>query len=77
MKLWLIVVLSFVLPIAAGAHVGSPNVFFEGRAGDYSVYVVVRPPAALPGAAQVSVRVEPPEVRDVSLLPVEWRSGRH
>lgn len=58
------------------AHVGSPNVFFEGRAGAYSVYAVVRPPAALPGIAQVSVRVNEPDVRSVSLLPVLWQAGR-
>ncbi len=61
---------------AALAHVGSPNVFFEGRAGAYSVFAVIRPPAALPGAAQVSVRVEGADVGSVSLLPVLWQAGR-
>jgi hypothetical protein len=60
----------------ASAHVGSPNVFFEGRAGVYSVYAVIRPPAALPGAAQVSVHVREPDIRSVSLLPVIWQAGR-
>ncbi len=60
----------------AFAHVGSPNVFFEGPAGAYSVYAVVRPPAALPGAAQVSVRVQEADIRSVSLLPVIWQAGR-
>ncbi len=55
---------------AALAHVGSPNVFFEGRAGAYSVFAVIRPPAALPGAAQISVRVAGADVSSVSLLPV-------
>ena len=64
-----------IAPRAVG-HVGSPNVFFEGRAGAYSVYAVVRPPAALPGAAQVSVRVREPSARSVSLLPVLWQTGR-
>ena len=50
--------------------------FFEGRAGAYSVYAVIRPPAALPGAAQVSVRVQQPDIRSVSLLPVMWQAGR-
>jgi hypothetical protein len=70
-----IVVLLVVAPLAF-AHVGSPNVFFEGRAGGYSVYAVVRPPAALPGAAQVSVRVQQLDIRSVSLLPVMWQAGR-
>jgi hypothetical protein len=71
---------SFVvlLVLAQGtlAHVGSPNVFFEGRAGAYSVFAVIRPPAALPGAAQVSVRVEGADVGAVSLRPVLWPAGR-
>jgi len=60
----------------AFAHLGSPNVFFEGPAGAYSVYAVVRPPAAFPGPAQVSVRVRNPDIQSVSLLPVMWHSGR-
>jgi len=59
------------------AHVGSPNVFFEGRAGAYSVYAVIRPPSALPGAAQVSLRVEQSDVRSVTLLPVMFPAGRN
>lgn len=76
MKNWRLIPMLMLLPFAVEAHVGSPNVFFEGRAGDYPVYAVVRPPAALPGAAQVSVRVDSAEARAVSLQPVEWRSGQ-
>ena len=60
----------------ARAHVGSPNVFFDSRAGDHSVSVIVRPPAALPGAANVSVRLAGPEVATVELQPVAWPAGR-
>ncbi len=41
----------------ARAHVGSPNVFFEGSAGAHTLGVVIRPPSTLPGVAQVDVRV--------------------
>ena len=58
------------------AHVGSPNVFFDGRAGAYGTYAVIRPPAALPGVAQVSVRVNEAGIRSVSLVPVLWQAGR-
>lgn len=70
-----IAILLGAAPLAL-AHVGSPNVFFEGHAGTYSIYAVIRPPAALPGAAQVSVRVHEPDIRSVSLLPVMWQAGR-
>lgn len=61
--------------LTAVAHVGSPNVFFDGRAGAYSIYAVIRPPSALPGVAQVSVKVRDAEVHAVSLLPVLWQAG--
>ena len=32
------------LAIVAAAHIGSPNVLFEGTAGAYPVRVIVRPP---------------------------------
>jgi hypothetical protein len=58
MRALLAALLVFVAcPLAARAHVGSPNVFFEGRAGAYPVGVVIRPPSTLPGVAQVDVRV--------------------
>ncbi len=51
------VVALLVLPTVARAHVGSPNVFFEGRAGPHALGVVIRPPPTLPGVAQIDVRV--------------------
>jgi hypothetical protein len=48
---------TLALPLVARAHVGSPNVFFEGHAGPHAVGVVIRPPSTLPGVAQIDVRV--------------------
>ena len=41
---------------SARAHIGSPNVFFDGSAGTHPVRVIIRPPAALPGIAQIDIR---------------------
>ena len=59
----------FVLlaPAVTRAHVGSPNVFFEGHAGEYPVRVAIRPPAVLPGTAQVDVRFADGLVTNVSI----------
>jgi len=62
--------------LAAEAHVGSPNVFFEGRAGEYAVHVVVRPPQVVPGLAEITVRIPGDSVRSVTVLPVFWNAGR-
>ena len=42
-----------LLPIAALAHVGSPDVYYEGDAGPYHLLVTVRPPAVIPGIAEI------------------------
>jgi hypothetical protein len=57
------------------AHVGSPNVFYEGSAGPYPVRVVVRPPGVIPGLAEISVRVPSGDVRRVTVQPVRWDLG--
>ena len=57
----------FLLPLVASAHVGSPNVFFDGKAGTYGVRVAIRPPAVLPGSVQVDVRAEGGVVTNVIL----------
>jgi hypothetical protein len=63
-------------PVLASGHVGSPNVFFDGKAGLHPVRVVIRPPAALPGMAQVDVRVADEDVTGVSLQAVFWEAGK-
>ena len=40
-----------LFPAVAVAHIGSPDVYFEGKAGPYSVRVVVRVPPVIPGVA--------------------------
>ena len=59
------------LALAAGAfaHIGSPDVFFQGKAGPYPLLVVIRPPNAIPGTASIEVRVLEPGVTRVELTP--------
>ncbi|HKS38600.1 MAG TPA: hypothetical protein VJW76_15515 [Verrucomicrobiae bacterium] len=64
------------LPFTALAHVGSPNVFFEGMAGSYPVRVTIRPPGVIPGLAEISVRVQAGKADRVTALPVHWNAGR-
>ena len=65
---YLLFTLFFLTP--ALAHVGSPDVFFDGMAGPYSVLVVIRPPMVIPGTARVEVRTSTPGVRTVRILPM-------
>src|SRR4029077_6886593 len=49
---WLAVLALVLAATPAGAHVGSPNVFFDGSAGPYPVRVIVRMPVVIPGLAE-------------------------
>ncbi len=51
------------------AHVGSPDVFFQGKAGPYPVLVSIRPPEVIPGIARIEVRGLSPEIQRVELAP--------
>lgn len=70
---------TILLPIALflglTAHVGSPDVVFDGSAGPYPVRVVVRPPMVVPGVAEVIVQTEASDVARVNVRPVFWRAG--
>ncbi len=58
------------------AHVGSPNVFFDGAAGPYPVRVIVRPPAVIPGLAEVTVRLrDGRRVDGITVQPVQYKAG--
>ena len=54
----------------AFAHVGSPDVYFEGEAGPYHLLVTVNPPAMVPGIAQVQARVTSGSVDSITIAPV-------
>ncbi|HUA36547.1 MAG TPA: hypothetical protein VMA09_23280 [Candidatus Binataceae bacterium] len=50
----------------AAAHVGSPNVFYEGDAGPYHLFVAVAVPQVIPGVAQINVRARDNDVNSIS-----------
>ena len=52
------------------AHVGSPDVFFEGNAGPYRLLVTIRPPEVVPGVAEIEIRSASPDVRQIHILPL-------
>lgn len=63
---------ALVLALAAGlqAHVGSPDIFFEGAAGPYKLFVTIRPPQVIPGVAEVEIRSASAAVRRVRIVPL-------
>lgn len=63
------------LAVLLAGHVGSPDVYFAGKAGPYSVDVAIRPPQVVPGIAEVYVKVSDSTVTRVVVRPVFWRAG--
>lgn len=59
------------------AHVGSPDVSMEGRAGPYHLLVSVKPPDVIPGTAQVTVFIQSSGGVTVSAQPIFFYSGRN
>jgi len=61
--------------IVSSAHIGSPDVFYDGTAGPYRVHVRVSPPTVVPGVAPVFVRTSETDIDSISIQPVYWRAG--
>src|SRR5258707_4846245 len=60
-----------VLIVSRGsAHVGSPDVFYEGTAGPYRLFVTVRTPPMIPGIAQIEVRALDGNVTGIRIVPL-------
>ena len=50
------------MAVLLSAHIGSPDVFFTGKAGPYDVRVTIQPPQVVPGVARVSTAKDAVEV---------------
>ncbi|HXJ04056.1 MAG TPA: hypothetical protein VNH65_03100 [Candidatus Acidoferrum sp.] len=56
--------------LSVNAHVGSPDVYFEGDAGPYHLYVTVRVPQVIPGIAEIQVRSASNDVERIEIVPM-------
>ncbi|MGC2741808.1 MAG: hypothetical protein WA672_01375, partial [Candidatus Angelobacter sp.] len=63
-------ILLLLLPLAGTAHVNSPDVYYDGYAGPYHLLVTLRPPAVVPGVAQVQIRSVSNDVSEIKILPL-------
>lgn len=64
---------AFLLLLAAAlawGHIGSPDVFFEGSAGPYGLFVTIRPPNVIPGVAQIEIRSASADLQKMSITPI-------
>jgi hypothetical protein len=63
----LLFILALALP--AYAHIGSKDVFEEVNAGQYKLFVTIRPPNVIPGVAAIEVRSSGAPVRSIRITP--------
>jgi hypothetical protein len=63
-----LLLLSTAVPVFA--HVGSPDVFYEGKAGAYPLFVTVRVPQVIPGVAEIEIRSESAGVSAIRVVPM-------
>ena len=61
------------------AHIGSPDVYEQGSAGPYRLFIVVRPPQVIPGVADIEVRSETPGIDriDITPIPLTGEASKH
>lgn len=64
------IVASLLLGSGASAHVGSPDVYYQGVAGPYRLFVTVRAPQMIPGIAHIEAQVLDGRVSDIQIVPL-------
>ena len=52
------------------AHVGSPDIYYEGNAGPYHLYITVQMPQTVPGIATIAIRSQTPGISKMRLAPM-------
>lgn len=62
--------LLFLICSAAFAHVGTSDVYVDGAAGPYPLFVTVRPPAVIPGVADLQIRTPSGDVQAIRITPM-------
>src|SRR5437879_2196339 len=66
---FLVAIAAWALPV--WAHVGSPDVFLEGNAGPYRLFVTVRVPQVIPGIAAIEIRSESDKLTEIRIAPMQ------
>ena len=70
-RLLVIAALGLVCSTSAWAHVGSPDIYADGNAGPYRLFVTVRPPLVIPGVAEIEVRADPASANGALVSGIE------
>ena len=70
-RLMRFLVASFLLcSVPLFAHVGSPDVYYEGAAGPYQLVVTIRPPVVIPGVAEIEILSSSTDIHQIRITPL-------
>jgi hypothetical protein len=61
-------VLLLIAPV--WAHVGNPDVYFQGAAGPYHLIITIRTPQMIPGTADVEILSATPGISKITVIPL-------
>jgi hypothetical protein len=65
----------FVSFVPASAHIGSPDIIYEGNAGPYKIQVTIQPPDVVPGIARILVYFPDQKSARVIIQPIYYEYG--
>ncbi len=72
---FILIISLLLISVSSFAHVGSPGVIYQGKAGPYTIMVNITPPDVIPGTANASVYIDNQQVDHVLIQPVYWYAG--
>jgi hypothetical protein len=56
--------------VCALAHVGTSDVYLDGAAGPYQLFITVRPPLVIPGVADIQIRTPSTGIKEIHITPM-------
>lgn len=62
--------LTVLIAAPARAHIGSPDVFYDGMVGPWPTHITIRMPGVVPGRAKIIAQVQSKEPLTVSFTPL-------
>lgn len=72
-RLLLLFLVTLCIPFSSWAHIGSPDVFYDGKIGPWPARITIRMPVVVPGRAQIIAQIQSPEPVAVSFTPLASR----
>lgn len=74
MKYYITLILALIC-LQSHAHVGSPDIVYQGNAGPYPVLITIQPPDVVPGIAKILIDAGNEKINRIKIQPVYYQYG--